>query len=408
MYPAVVNSLGTELTTDINANAPQIDVVNASVLPPAPNLMTIGNDETAETVRYTVINGNRLTVERGFQGVAKSWSAGTKVARYFTAYDHDTFRENIIEHIGSMTAHDAAAITNSDTTSFPGLAKVSDVLAYLKSLANNLKSKVAGAIGAPLTATDTADQMESKINTIKSTAANNLNAKGVTASASETLTSLVNKIAQIIRGSGNAQSGDVLAPKTFTNDSGVQQQGTMPNLTGTRTATGVAKWPDGALAVYPEKGYQKGGAGDGELKVSPAQLQQAEPNLQPQNIPDGMSMFGVKGTKPSGKRRASGTVISSIASESFTVFGGVGSKNFNTITVPISSIGFVPTTIQVYVNGYPTLSTSYDPRGFANGEPTAYVSDNTYKLGANGYVNGSGFRLPVTNSNSAMEWIAYE
>lgn len=51
--------------------------------------------------------------------------------------------------------------------------------------------------------------------------------------------------------------------------------GTMPNLTGIRNATGVAKWGDNALAVYPEQGYQKGGAGDGEIKVSTAQLSQA-------------------------------------------------------------------------------------------------------------------------------------
>ncbi|MDR9852888.1 hypothetical protein RJP21_04640 [Paenibacillus sp. VCA1] len=95
MYPAMVNSPETELTADINVTDTEISVLDATKLPAAPNLLTLGSDETAETVRYTEVNGNTLTVERGFQGAAKSWSKGTKVARYFTAYDHDAARENI-------------------------------------------------------------------------------------------------------------------------------------------------------------------------------------------------------------------------------------------------------------------------------------------------------------------------
>lgn len=69
----------------------------------------------------------------------------------------------------------------------------------------------------------------------------------------------------------------------------------MPHLTGIRNATGIAKWGDGALAVYPEKGYQKGGPGDGEIKVTPAQLQSAEGELKSDNIKAGTAIFGVPG-----------------------------------------------------------------------------------------------------------------
>lgn len=110
MYPAVVNSPGTEITTDISATDTTITVTSVISLPPSPNLLTIGNDETAETVRYTKIAGNVLTVERGFQSEAKSWSAGTKVARYFTAYDHDTFRGNIEDHETRIEAHIADGV----------------------------------------------------------------------------------------------------------------------------------------------------------------------------------------------------------------------------------------------------------------------------------------------------------
>ena len=78
-------------------------------------------------------------------------------------------------------------------------------------------------------------------------------------------------------------------------DDGTLKHGTMPNLTGIRMATGAARWPDGGLAVYPEKGYQKGGPGDGEIKVSPEQLRAAEPSLVPQHILGGATIFGVAG-----------------------------------------------------------------------------------------------------------------
>ncbi|WP_025846893.1 hypothetical protein [Paenibacillus ehimensis] len=101
MYPAAVNSLQTELAAAVDATQTTISVADASLLPDAPNLVTIGSDETAETIIYRGKSGNTLTgVTRGFQGTAKGWSAGIKVARYFTAYDHDTFRGNI-QDLGS-------------------------------------------------------------------------------------------------------------------------------------------------------------------------------------------------------------------------------------------------------------------------------------------------------------------
>lgn len=91
-----------------------------------------------------------------------------------------------------------------------------------------------------------------------------------------------------------ATAGDLLAPKTAYGPNG-KITGTIPVLTGIRNATGTAKWGDGALAVYPEKGYQKGGVGDGEIKVTTAQLQAAEPNLNSANILSGRPIFGVPG-----------------------------------------------------------------------------------------------------------------
>lgn len=105
MYPAQVNSPGTELAAAIDAVQDTIQVTDGSVLPDGPNLLTIGTDEAAETILYTGKTGDELTgVTRGFQGTAQSWAVGTKVARYFTAYDHDAAISNISELSTGLTA----------------------------------------------------------------------------------------------------------------------------------------------------------------------------------------------------------------------------------------------------------------------------------------------------------------
>ncbi|MGG3278787.1 hypothetical protein [Paenibacillus solani] len=105
MYPAQVNSPGTELATAIDATQDTILVADGSMLLDGPNLLTIGTDEAAETILYTGKSGDELTgVTRGFQGSAQSWAVGTKVARYFTAYDHDAAIGNISELSDGLTA----------------------------------------------------------------------------------------------------------------------------------------------------------------------------------------------------------------------------------------------------------------------------------------------------------------
>ena len=96
MYQAIVNSPATTLTAPISDGATTIELADVGVLPDAPNLATIGKGDNAETILYTGKSGNNLTgVTRAFQGIAQVWGTGTNVARYFTAYDHDTFITNI-------------------------------------------------------------------------------------------------------------------------------------------------------------------------------------------------------------------------------------------------------------------------------------------------------------------------
>ena len=97
MYPAQANSPETSLSGALTAAGTTVNVVDGSVLPEAPNLLTIGADgSTAETVLMTAKSGNVLAVTRAQNGTtARAWSAGDVIARYFTAADQTAMQENI-------------------------------------------------------------------------------------------------------------------------------------------------------------------------------------------------------------------------------------------------------------------------------------------------------------------------
>ena len=111
MYPALVNSVATALTGAISAGDTVFFVLDDSRIPDPPNLLVIGeNSALAETVKLVAKNGNQLTVQRGFQGAARAWSAGTSVSRNFTAYDHDAFKANITELAERLETHETAVL----------------------------------------------------------------------------------------------------------------------------------------------------------------------------------------------------------------------------------------------------------------------------------------------------------
>ena len=119
MYPAQANSPETSLSGALTAAGTTVNVVDGSVLPEAPNLLTIGADgSTAETVLMTAKSGNVLTVTRAQNGTtARAWSAGDVIARYFTAADQAAMQENIkklnedkAEKVASPTAGNFAGL----------------------------------------------------------------------------------------------------------------------------------------------------------------------------------------------------------------------------------------------------------------------------------------------------------
>ncbi|SFA91384.1 Phage tail-collar fibre protein [Cohnella sp. OV330] len=89
--------------------------------------------------------------------------------------------------------------------------------------------------------------------------------KGVPASASETFAQLAAKIDQIVLGSGNAAAGDVLAGKTFSNDSGPGKTGTMPN----RGAVVMTPGPSDQAILA---GYHNGAGKVSGVVVDPSKL----------------------------------------------------------------------------------------------------------------------------------------
>ena len=98
MYPGKAYSPQTTLAVPINATATEITLTDASVLPEAPNIAVIGDEEQAETILYTEKNGNILSgITRGIarENEAVAWDAGAVIARNITSLDLNAVQENI-------------------------------------------------------------------------------------------------------------------------------------------------------------------------------------------------------------------------------------------------------------------------------------------------------------------------
>ena len=97
MYPAQPNTPETTLAGALTTSDTSVTVLDGSILPDAPNILTIGADTTtAETVLMTEKAGNVLTIERGYDGTTpRSWTKGDIIGRYFTAADQTAVQENI-------------------------------------------------------------------------------------------------------------------------------------------------------------------------------------------------------------------------------------------------------------------------------------------------------------------------
>lgn len=96
MYPPQALSPATTTSGAVTTSSTTVTVLNGSVLPDAPNLLTFGGEtENPETVLMTAKNGDTLTIQRAVQGSARAWPAGSTIARLFTAKDLLDLQSNI-------------------------------------------------------------------------------------------------------------------------------------------------------------------------------------------------------------------------------------------------------------------------------------------------------------------------
>ena len=121
MYPPQANTPETSLSGALTAAGTTVNVVDGTMLPDAPNLLTIGADgSTAETVLMTAKSGNVLTVVRGQDGTtARAWSAGDVIGRYFTAADQKAMQDNITA-LNSGKTEKVASPVSGNLVAFDG------------------------------------------------------------------------------------------------------------------------------------------------------------------------------------------------------------------------------------------------------------------------------------------------
>lgn len=116
MYKGAINSPETIITNNISNTDTLIYVQDETKVPTdLPNLMVLGTGISAETIKVLSISGLAITVERAFQGTAKTWNAGTTIARNFTEYDYEALKSNVeelTENQGDLTLLDTVEQSN--------------------------------------------------------------------------------------------------------------------------------------------------------------------------------------------------------------------------------------------------------------------------------------------------------
>lgn len=111
LYPGMPGSPITYLTANVTASQTSIPINDETAVPNAPNICTIRDGTEFETIKYAGKESGSLTgCERGAEGTAKAWAAGTEVARYFTAYDQQAIIDNFAALAAPLEWHELPLI----------------------------------------------------------------------------------------------------------------------------------------------------------------------------------------------------------------------------------------------------------------------------------------------------------
>ena len=134
MYPGQINSPSTTLSGALSATATTVNVADASVLPTVvPFPLTIGIDSSqSETVLVTAINGNALTVTRGWDGTSSGWAVNTPCARVFTARDLNDLQDNVNALNSDKAPTSSVPAATTTTPKMDGTAAVGSETKYAK------------------------------------------------------------------------------------------------------------------------------------------------------------------------------------------------------------------------------------------------------------------------------------
>ncbi|WP_168120956.1 hypothetical protein [Paenibacillus sp. HB172176] len=198
------------------------------------------------------------------------------------------------------------------------------------------------------------NSLKSSVSDGKALIASAITDKGVDTEATDTFATMADNIGDIELSSGNATAADVLATKTFSNDSGPGQVGSMPNR-------GAVSITPGAAAQTIAAGYHNGSGtvtGDADLVTG--------------NIKAGASIFGV-----AGKSEVVDTTEGSVPASASQILSGR----------------------KAYVNGSLVTGSMPDRSGDTAAVSSA-VSDTTLRLRASaGYRDGSNDYVTLTDAD---------
>ena len=104
MFSPQAGSPAAELAAGITDTDTVIPLVDVSIVPAAPNILTMQGENSFETIIYEEVDEgtNELKqVTRGVEGTAQSWTSGQEIARNMTAQDIRSIQEMI-----TMIAYD--------------------------------------------------------------------------------------------------------------------------------------------------------------------------------------------------------------------------------------------------------------------------------------------------------------
>lgn len=136
MFQPQAGSKAAKLVNDIDSTTNEIEVDDVSLLPDPPNILTIFDRDSFETIYYTSLDQTNNLIQditRGVEGTAQDWPVDQEIARNFTARDLETVQTLLRElyYDSTFTISEGVILSFSTPTIDPNSM---DVHAYYDSI----------------------------------------------------------------------------------------------------------------------------------------------------------------------------------------------------------------------------------------------------------------------------------